>query len=89
MKDPMYSLYGIDYLMENLYLNPVTPPYLLIYSTSRHDVIPIENKVIEEFRKFRNVQIHSIDGGHDVHLLQPEIVAPIISKFLLKYQSNL
>lgn len=85
----MFPLYNFDYLMQNLYVNPVTSPYLLIYSTSKYDEIPIAKKMIKEFKKLGNMKFHFVDGGHDVHLLQPEIVAPIISTFLLSYGAKL
>lgn len=89
MKYVVPPLHDLKYLKETLRLNPITCPYLLILCKKTSPQIPKIDKALEEVEKWRKVKIHWIDADHDVHMTDPERVAPIISNFLLESEAKL
>lgn len=80
----MPPLHDLKYLKETLRLFPITCPYLLILCKKSSPKILKIDKALDEVENWRKVKVHWIDADHDVHMTDPEIVAPMISNFLLK-----
>lgn len=59
---------------------PIHCPFLIIYSTDYQYYF--YKHVIDKYSKLGNCSIVRVEGSHDVHSNTPELVAPIISKFL-------
>lgn len=67
---------------------PVTCPYLLIMC-KKSESITYAKSSIEEYKKLPNFTLQWVDAGHDVHMSDPEIIAPYITQFLTKPQAKL
>lgn len=89
MKLPMSPIHDVDYILEIFRLHPITCPYLLILCKKSPSSMPILKEELEEVKKWRKVTIKRIDAGHDVHLVDPEVIAPIIIEFLLESEAKL
>lgn len=89
MKFPTSPLYDENYLKETMRLYPIMCPCLLINCRKSSVRWPLIKTVLDEVEKWRKVKIHWVDAGHDVHILNPELVASIIADFLLETEAKL
>lgn len=81
MKSFINPMHDFRYILESLKEDPVTCPILIILGqqslTKDHMDPPIQ-----ELKTWKNVSIEYVDGYHDVHNNNPDIVAPFVNKFL-------
>lgn len=89
MKFPMIPLYDHRYIIEVMRLYPITCPCLFIICRKSSVKWPQINIVLDEVEKWREVQVHWVDAGHDVHMTHPELVCSIIANILLKTEAKL
>lgn len=81
----MPPLYDDRYNTDVIRLYPVSCPYLFILCRKTASMLLSATlEALNEVEKWNKVKIQWVDGGHDVHMLNPKIVAPIISEFLLE-----
>lgn len=76
-----------NYMIKFLELHPINCPHLLVMASDGEG--DFNKNILKVFSKNKNHECHIVDGEHDVHLDNPERVAPIVSKFLLKRYSKL
>lgn len=81
--------YGWDFAVEFLKAAPITCPQLLVLATETAPHFISFKNVLEELKKNKNCKVAEVEGSHDVHNVNPEIVGPIVSKFLLTNFSKL
>lgn len=89
MKILMNPIHGVEYVEEILRIYPITCPYLLIFCKETSPIIPRIAQFMDVIKEWRKVKICWVDGGHDVHLTNPDLVAPIIAEFLLELESKI
>ncbi|KAK5644211.1 hypothetical protein RI129_008056 [Pyrocoelia pectoralis] len=68
---------------------PILCPALIVYSSDSDFQYYFLKDVIEEYKKSKNFSIVQVPGSHDVHNNNPDIVGPIITKFLTSVASKL
>lgn len=85
---PTYPLHDTDYLKEIIRLYPIKCPFLLIMC-KKSKSLQFAESAIEEHEKCQNFTLQWVDAGHDVHITDPEMIAPYITQFLMKKQANL
>lgn len=88
MKSFINPEHDFRYILETLKEDPVTCPILIIlgeYSFTKTDMEPI----LQELKKWNNVSIKYVDGYHDIHNNNPDLVGPLISKFLATQKGKL
>lgn len=84
--EPMHDL---RYIRETFKLYPITCPHLLILAKRSHKLITDLYPILEELKKCKKFTVITLDGGHDIHITNPELVAPHITEFLLVSESKL
>ncbi|XP_028149129.1 serine hydrolase-like protein isoform X2 [Diabrotica virgifera virgifera] len=77
------------YKLASLKTDPIRCPVLIIFAKSNDWPRKTFQKLYEHLPKLKNVNIVYIEGKHDVHNKNPELVAPHVSKFLLAQNSKM
>ncbi|XP_068907557.1 serine hydrolase-like protein 2 [Tenebrio molitor] len=89
MKQFINPLHDFRYILETLKKFPVTCPVLMVLGRDS-ELQQMYMKPITKFlKKYKNIMIKNVDGHHDVHNNEPEIVAPYVTKFLLMKKAKL
>lgn len=68
---------------------PIRCPHLTIISQNSQMTLLAYTKLLKEYRKNKNFELHIVKGNHECHLEYPENVAPIVNEFLNKHQCKL
>lgn len=68
---------------------PIKCPHLIIFSQNSQMTLLAYTKLLQEYRKNKNFELHIVKGNHECHLQYPENVAPIVTDFLNKHQCKL
>lgn len=89
LKYMLRPTFTIDYTIGLLKENPITCPHLIIMASDGKLIKRYTNKLKKHFEKNRKCIFRVAKGDHDVHMDDPEKVAPIISKFLLRQFNKL
>ncbi|CAH1174182.1 unnamed protein product [Phaedon cochleariae] len=89
MKSYINPLHDRRFAKESLLEDPVTCPVLLILAKQNQKPIRKYADILDMIRKWKNVTVRFVEGGHDVHNNYPERVAPHITEFLLKQEAKL
>lgn len=89
MKFSMHPLHDFDYVIETLRACPILCPYLLVICKKSASAVPVLDKALTELYKWNKVKVVCVDAGHDVHISNPEMVASIITEFLLESEAKL
>lgn len=79
----------INYLKNTIRLHPITCPYLFIGCEQSLTKSPIVQTILREVQELEKMKIQYVNGGHDVHMLNPQLVAPVITQFLLQSEAKL
>lgn len=88
MKNFINPVHDFRYILESMKEDPVTCPILIILG--EQSITKVHMKpLIQELKTWSNVFIEYVDGYHDVHNNNPDIVAPFINKFLLVQKAKL
>lgn len=88
MKSFINPEHDFRYIIETLKEDPVTCPILIIFgehSFTKNHMEPLVN----ELKKWNNVSIEYVDGYHDIHNNNPDIVGPLVTKFLITEKGKL
>lgn len=88
MKNFLNPIHDFRYAVESLENDPITCPTLMLLAKQYVSQNELMQPVIKTLEKCRNVHLHYIDGGHDVHNTNPEVIAPYVNKFLIGMNSN-
>lgn len=80
---------SFEYLGDVVNKYPLVCPVLIIYCSDSDFQCYLLKSVINEYKKCKNVSIVQVPGSHDVHNNNPEIVTPLVSKFLTNVASKL
>lgn len=66
-------------------------PTLIIFATNSvyNNNLHKNERVTNVYFHMKNVRYHSVNGNHDVHMISPELVSPIVSDFLNEQLCNL
>lgn len=84
-----YPFFSVEQV-QNIVTGILCPTIIIFTTDSMYNTDLHKNeKVINVFFQMKNLRYHSVKGNHDVHLISPESVAPIISSFLNEKQCNL
>lgn len=73
----------------------IKSPFLLIITKTFYDFLGLNNPEMEKktfisaFRKNPAFEISVVEGHHDVHSMEPQLIGPIISKFMIRQKSSL
>lgn len=84
-----YPLFSVEQVKD--IITGIVCPTLIIFTTDSIYNIDLHKneKVINVYFNMKNVRYHSVKGNHDVHMMSPEVVAPVISDFLNEEQCHL
>ncbi|XP_023013259.2 serine hydrolase-like protein [Leptinotarsa decemlineata] len=82
MKRYMNPLHDLRFSMESLEHDPVVCPVLIILGNTQTVPPALYKGNMEGLKKLGNVSFEFMEGGHDAHNKNPEIMAPYICKFL-------
>lgn len=77
------------YITESMKHYPIQCPYLLILAKRSHSIITDLYPILDEIKTWKNATIIALDVDHDMHMNNPELVAPIISEFMTKIITKL
>lgn len=83
--EPIHDFYFIFQCLER---HPVLCPVLFVLGTSSPLTTPTA-RALNVIKKWKQVDVKYIEGGHDIHITDPEKVASVISHFLLTQQSKI
>ncbi|CAG9832222.1 unnamed protein product [Diabrotica balteata] len=86
---PFIPFNDTRYKLASLKADPLRCPVLIIFAKSNDYPRKTYKKLYEQLPKLKDVNIVYIDGKHDVHNKNPELVAPHVSKFLLAQNSKM
>ncbi|KAF5300009.1 hypothetical protein FQR65_LT09265 [Abscondita terminalis] len=65
-------------------------PCLFIYTEDTERMYTkFRTPILDVLEKMKNCMVVKVDGSHDVHTMQPKIVAPIITQFLINKNHKL
>lgn len=73
----------------------IKSPFLLIITKAFYDFLGLDDPEQEKhtfiaaFKKNPAFEISVVEGHHDVHSMEPQLIGPIISSFMLRQQSSL
>lgn len=87
LKYCLYSPMSYEFMLQLLKTNPIRCPMLVLLAEEGEGLG--NEEVLKEFAKNKDCTIRLIEGRHDVHMDQPERVAPIITDFLINCTSKL
>lgn len=79
----------VAYDVELLRYNPVTCPHLVIIAEDSSIIKKVSRPLLKVLERNKKYVFRVVKGNHDVHLENPERVAPIVTKFLEKNFSKL
>ncbi|KAJ3658681.1 hypothetical protein Zmor_010406 [Zophobas morio] len=82
-------IHDFRYIIDTLKKFPVTCPVLMLLGRDSELQQMYMKPVTKFLQRYRNIRIKQVDGTHDVHNNNPEIVAPYVSKFLLMKKGKL
>lgn len=82
-------IHDIKYAIETLKECPLKCPVLIVFGLDNPGQRRIQRSIINHLKKQKNVTVKYIPGHHDIHLTDPEKVAPIVLDFLNFQQSKL
>ncbi|XP_066141388.1 serine hydrolase-like protein [Euwallacea fornicatus] len=68
---------------------PIMCPVLIIFAKDNYIQRYLMQPIIIFYKKQKNFTIKFISGHHDVHLNTPELVAPLVTKFMNEQKSKL
>lgn len=89
MKNCFEWFHDYRYAIESMENNPITCPVLLVLANANSALRDLFRPQLDVLRKWGNIIIERVNGGHDVHINNPENVVPIISQFLLDKSKNI
>lgn len=84
-----YPLFSVEQV-QNIVSGIVCPTLIIfatdsVYSTNLHK----NERVTNVYFNMANLRYYSVKGNHDVHIISPERIAPVISDFLNEQQCHL
>ncbi|KAF2895363.1 hypothetical protein ILUMI_10817 [Ignelater luminosus] len=82
-------LFNLKYIMGLVKKYRITCPVLFVYASDSEAQYYYFKRVITEYQRNKQCIVKKVTGNHDVHNNSPELVAPIVNKFLTKRQSKL
>ncbi|GJQ69865.1 hypothetical protein Trydic_g22413 [Trypoxylus dichotomus] len=82
---PCFTEQYVDKIFEKF---PIRCPALAIFASEILQMFE-EYEKIHKFSQLPNIEFHEFDGHHHSHQTNPELIAPILNKFLLKPISKL
>lgn len=80
---------SLSYHKEVLKKYPICCPHLIILAKDSLVGKKVDKDLFKILKKNKNFRSKWVEGQHDVHLEDPDIVAPLISTFLLRQNSKL
>ncbi|RZB40209.1 hypothetical protein BDFB_003228 [Asbolus verrucosus] len=89
MKLFINPIHDFHYIIETLKKAPVTCPVLIILGRASELQQMYMKPFTKVLGKYKNIQIKHVEGHHDVHNNNPEIVTPYVTKFLLQKKGKL
>ncbi|XP_066254111.1 serine hydrolase-like protein [Euwallacea similis] len=89
LKAVMNSRNDINYAIKTLKSFPVMCPVLIIFAKDNYMQRYLMQSMITFYKRQKNFTMKMIPGNHDVHLDKPELVAPLVTKFLNEQKSKL
>ncbi|KAF2895364.1 hypothetical protein ILUMI_10818, partial [Ignelater luminosus] len=84
--NPLFNLKFVVGLVKKY---PITCPVLFVYASDTEAQYYYFKSVIREYKRNKQCIVKKVVGSHDVHNNSPELVAPIVNKFLTKGKSKL
>lgn len=85
----MHPVHDYNYFIETWRFYPIMCPFLHVLCRESSGRWPWIDQTLDELKKWGKVKIHWVEAGHDVHMLDPEVVAPIIADFLKESEAKL
>lgn len=83
-------IYDLQFVEKNIMIHPIKCPVLFLYASKSVAQYYFFRKFVRELQK-RNKKcfLKKVEGSHDVHNNNPDIVGPIVTRFLLDIQPKL
>ncbi|GJQ69864.1 hypothetical protein Trydic_g22412 [Trypoxylus dichotomus] len=88
LKSIIYPCFSEQYMEEIFEKFPIRCPAIAIFASETLQILEGSEK-LGKFCHLPNIEFHEIDGHHHSHQTNPEVIAPILNKFLLKPISKL
>ncbi|KAL1489938.1 hypothetical protein ABEB36_013863 [Hypothenemus hampei] len=82
-------IHDIRYAIESIKEHPVQCPLLIIFGHENVVQRHVLRSILNHLKKQKNVTVKYVPGTHDVHQINPEIVAPLINDFFITQKSKL